>query len=238
MEAMGLREISDREAATISAEKGDKPGQLVLTQMRKDEAKHQTYTKLTIVDEQTGKILEHRLYSGAKKELLARATISETQEIKMGPTDESPSGSVVEFPAKLQLEWIVEKFSLDITMGKQLSINSKFPPEQRTALFNEPTISGAKRQNLALLGNGSAPASSRVYESSPRSGVRLGRPEAEPMGVEGGMGSPRGVQPLAADLSNAPAQPSGYVGPQVPRGDDQAVQASSSPRGWGPIREQ
>jgi hypothetical protein len=195
------------------------------------------YTKLTIVDEQSGKILEHRLYSGAKKELLARATISETQEIKMGPTDESPSGSVVEFPAKIQLEWIVEKFSLDITMG-QPTINPQFPAKQRMALFTEPTISGAKRQNLALLGNGSAPASSRIYESSPRSGVRLGRPEAEPMGVEGALGSPRGVQPLAADLSNTPAQPSAYVGPQVPRGDDQMVPASSSPVGWGPIRGQ
>ena len=239
MEAMGLREISEREAATISAEKGDKPGQLVLTQFRKDEAKRQTYTKVTVVDEQTGEIKEHRLYSGAKKELLARATITETQRIQMKPTDDNPSGSVVDFPSKIQLEWIVEKFSLDITMGKP-NINPQFPSEQRMALFTEPTISGAKRQNLALLGNGSAPASSRIYESSPRSGVRLGQPEAEPNGVEGATRSRGDSQSLSADLSDSPSRPSEYVGPQVPRGTDpEAVQASANRRGWGsPIVEQ
>ena len=241
MEAMGLREISEREAATISAEKGDKPGQLVLTQLRKDESKNQTYTKVTVVDEQTGSIKEHRLYSGAKKDLLARATITETKQIQMKPTDENPSGSLVDFPSRIQLEWIVENFSLDITMDPSTKINPQFPPKQRMALFTEPTISGAKRQNLALLGNGSSPKS-WIRESSPRSGmgIRLGQPEAESNGVEGATRSRGDSQSLSADLSDSPSRPSEYVGPQVPRGTDpEAVQASANRRGWGsPIVEQ
>ena len=240
MEAMGLREIPARDAATMNVEKGDKAGQLVLTQLRNDDAKR-PYTKLTIVDEQTGEIKEHQIYSGAKKELLARATITETQHIKMEPTDDDPSGTVVDFPSKMQIEWIVERFSLDITMA-QLKINPRFSPEKRLAIFTEPIISNAKKQNLALLGNPQAPGGSWMYESSPRSGsVRLGKPEAEPIGVDGATRPAGNQQPLDVESSNLPAQPSAYVGPQVPRGVDPEavpVQASSNRRGWGPIRGQ
>ncbi len=172
MEAMGLREISEREAATISATKGDKPGQLVLTQLRND-PKGGTLTKVTVVDESSGEILEHRLYSGAKEKLLARATISETKHIQMESTEADPSGSVVNFPAKIKLEWVAEKFSLDITMDKP-TINPVFPKNQQVALFTEPKIRGAVRTDLAKLGPPPASASSRIYESAPRQGRASG----------------------------------------------------------------
>ena len=237
MEAMGLREITEREAATIVAKRGDKPGQLVLTQLRKD-SKGQTLTKLTVVDESTGEIREHRLYAGAEKELLARATIGETQHIKLEPTEEDRSGAVVSFPSKIKLEWVVEKFKLDITMG-QPTINPQFSPKQRTVFFTEPTIAGAKRQNLASLGGSPAAPSSFIHESSPRSGIRLGKPEAEPMDVEGAMRPSRAPMPLVAELSNPPARPSGVVGAPIPRATDpEAVQATDR-RGWGrPMGEQ
>jgi hypothetical protein len=227
IESMGLREISEREAATINATKGDKPGQLILTQLRND-PKGGSLTKVTIVDELSGEILEHRLYSGAKEKLLAQATIGQTQHIEMEGTGENPKRSVVSFPAKIRLEWFVEKFSLDITMSG-LTINPDFPPKQQAFLFTEPTIAGAVHIDLAKLGTNppASASSSRIYESAPR-GVRLGNPEVEPFGSEGASLTPSGNNPptLAADL---PPLPSGYIGPQVPRApDSETVQTSAS----------
>jgi hypothetical protein len=235
IEAMGLREISDREAATISAKPGDKPGQVVLTQFRKD-AKGDTLTKVTVVDESTGEIREHRLYAGAERELLARATISEHQRVTLKPTNDNPSGADVDLPSKFRLEWIVEKFSLDITMN-ETRVNPQFPKEQRTALFTEPPIPGAVRKDLALLGGAPAASSSRIYESMPRSSVRLGQPEAVPMDVDGALRSTG--QPLSANLANTQAQPTGVVGAPIPSGaDPDAVRASSWRNRQLPIFEQ
>jgi outer membrane lipoprotein-sorting protein len=231
MESMGLREISEREAATINVTKGDKPGQLVLTQLRKD-PKGGTLTKVTVVDE-NGEILEHRLYAGAKEKLLAMATISQTQHIQMESTEEDPSGSVVHFPAKIKLEWVAENFSLDVSVSKP-KINPSFEKADRLVFFTEPKIAGAVRTDLAKLGPGpaSSSASSRVYESAPRSGIRLGNPEAEPFGVEGATLTPSSAPaPLASSLTtDLPPLPDTYVGPQVPRAPDSgAVQTSGSP---------
>ena len=226
LESMGLRPIDEREAQTISAAKGDKPGQLVLTQLRKD-PKGGSLTKMTVVNEMTGEILEHRLYSGAKEKLLARATIAETREIKMLPTEGEAGGWSVNFPSRLKLEWVVERFSLDIAMGETLTINPRFPEAQKLALFTEPQINGAVRTDLARLGGQAA--APRVYESAPR-GVRLGQPEVEPAGFDGANASPRDVRPLD-DLPGQP--PTGYVGPQVPRAPESEVVRSTAMPGWG-----
>jgi hypothetical protein len=238
MEAMGLREISEREARTINTSKGDKPGQLVLTQLRED-AKGGSLTKVTVVNEATGEILEHRLYAGAKERLLARATIAQSQQIEMGPTKENPKGSVITFPAKLQLEWLVEKFSIEITM-RDLVINPEFPKAKRAYLFSEPQDTGANRKDLARM-NPETPGagSSRIYESAPRAGIRLGNPEAEPAGVEGASIAPSPTLQPDATQASLPALPSEYVGPQVPvPPESEAVQAASSPGlGRGTFRQ-
>jgi hypothetical protein len=228
MESMGLREIPEREAKTIQATY-DKPGQLVLTQLRSDN-KGGTMTKVTVVDENTGEILEHRLYSGAKEKLLARATISQTQHIQMTKGEGESSGPIVNFPSRIKLEWLVENFSLDISMGKP-KINPVFPKADRVVLFSEPTIRGAVKTDLAAIANPSGSASSRIYESAPRSsgGVRLGNPELDSSVGEGASLTPSNNDrnPLAADF---PPLPSSYVGPQVPRAPDpDAIQTSGSP---------
>jgi len=225
MEAMGLREINDREAQTIQATKGDKPGQLILTQLRND-PKGGALTKVTVVNESTGEILEHQLYSGAKEKLLARATISQTQHIAIKP--DGSSESLVNFPAKLKLEWVAENFSLDITMGKTL-INPTFAKADRLVLFSEPTIKGAVKTDLAKLNKNPASATSRIYESAPRSGIRLGNPEIDAFGTEGASLTPpsNARSPLIADRDTMPPLPSSYVGPQVPRApDSETVPAS------------
>ncbi len=101
MEAMGLREISEREAATINADQGRQAGPTDPDPAPQG-PKGETLTKVTVVDETTGEILEHRLYSGAKEKLLASATISQTRRIKIEPTEDDPSGSVVELPRQDQ----------------------------------------------------------------------------------------------------------------------------------------
>jgi hypothetical protein len=229
LESMGLRPIDEREAQTIDASKGDKPGQLVLTQRRND-SKGGLLTKVTIVDETSGEILEHRLYSGAKEKLLARATIAETRQITVRPTEGEAKEYTVNFPSRLKLEWLVEKFSLDIAMGESLTINPKFPEAQKLALFTEPSINGAVRTDLARLGGQAAAApSSRIYESAPR-GVRLGKPEVEPAGFDGADTTPRDVRPID-DLPSLP--PTGYVGPQVPQAPESELVRSTAMPGWG-----
>ena len=109
IEAMGLREIDPREAATIAAKPGEKPGLLVLTQARRDN-KGEMLTKETIVNESNGHIQEHRLWAGAKKELLAKATVSQYKAYVLDPTEENPSGSQIQLPEKFHLEWVTEKF--------------------------------------------------------------------------------------------------------------------------------
>ena len=228
MEAMGLRQISEREARTINATKEkDRPGQLVLTQLRTD-PKGGSLTKVTIVDESSGEILEHRLYAGAKEKLLAKATVARTEQIKLTET-----GEIVAFPALLKLEWVVEKFALDITMSG-LSINPEFNQEARAELFNEPKISGVVKVDLARL-NTNAPgaASSRIYESDPRSVIRLGNPEADSGDVEGANFNQGSRNPIGADLASLPTLPSEYVGPQLPTAPEPEGARSASSPGFG-----
>jgi hypothetical protein len=228
IEAMGLREIDPREASTIAATRPpDRPGMLLLTQARRDNQGNML-TKETIVDETSGHIVEHRLYSGPKKDLLAKANVSQYFAKELKPTDANPSGSRVEIPKMIRLEWVAEKFVIDITLP-DARVNPKYPPEQRTALFSEPTISGNSRKDLAQL-SGPAASSSKVYETmpSPRPGVRLGPLEPMPMDVEGGLRTRSEPSPLSADLSILPDRPATVVGAPIPRGSDiEALQASA-----------
>jgi hypothetical protein len=239
MEAMGLREINPREAATIDARPGEIKGQLLLTQLRKG-ANGATYTKETLVNESNGEIIEHRLYSGAsnsKKELLARATIKSYKKraITPKPGDEE---IIVLLPDHFTLEWVAEKFKLDITMGNKTQINPRFSKETVAEVFAEPTIPGANRIDLATIGQ--TPAStSRIYESMPmpRSGIRLGQPQAissDEAGTVTRSSSPRSNR--SSGLSDLPTLPgeTTVVGPSIPQGsstDPSAVQAAAR-GGW------
>ncbi len=243
IEAMGLREISRREAETINAKPGDKPGTILLTQFRKD-AKGDTLTKETVVDETSGHIVEHRLWAGAKKQLLARATVSQYLAKELTAAGDDGAVTRVELPEKFRLEWMVEKFTLDVAMGdpKTVTINPQFSRDRKLALFTEPTIAGTTRFDLAKVGNPATATSSRVYESmpAPRTGVRLGQPEPVPIGVEGAIQSRLGPDPIPAASNGRSPQDLGIVGPLVPTGaDPEAVQAAAS-RSWrrGPALEQ
>ena len=241
VEAMGLREFPPEEARTISSKPDGRPGLIVLTQFRKD-AKGQTLTKETVVDETTGQIKEHRLWAGAKQELLASATISSylVKKIAQAPAadpdnPDAPKANeiTVQIPSRFRLKWVKEKFELDIIMDRAM-FNTQFPPEQRLALFSEPKIPGVARQDLAMLGNGAAAAnSSRMYESMPRPGIGLGQPEPAPIDVEGSMNPAPTPRPLSAEnrrpsaASGSPYGTDGVVRAPVPTGSDPGAERAS-----------
>jgi len=241
MEAMGLRAFTDDEAKKVYAKDGETPGTIVLTQFRKD-GRGQTYTKETIVKESSAQILEHRLYAGAKKELLASAVMTNYFGVRFtdsskkdviqtsGEAGTAPGQTIVQLPGNVRLTWVREKFAIDITMPKA-TVNPTFAPERRVALFEEPKIPDTTRKDLALL-DPAAPAapSSRVYESRPipQSKILLGRPEPSPIDAEGVSRRAIDPVPLSADLSSTPAQPVGVVGAPIPSGDSSTVQASST----------
>ncbi len=234
MEAMGLREFSDREAATIDARPGEVKGQILLTQLRKG-TNGSTYTKETVVNELSGEIIEHRLYglnSGARKELLARATIKGYNKIQLKTGEDGETTSVI-LPSKFVLDWVAEKFKLDITMAGT-KVNPRFSKEDVAVLFAEPAIPGANRVDLATVGQ-TPTATSRIYESSPRSGIRLGQPQPVPSGEN----TISNRSPRSSAVSDLPELPvdSEVIGPLLPQGsatDPAAVRAST--RGaWRPV---
>ena len=241
IESLGMREITDREAATINLSRSpDRPGTIVLTQFRKD-AKGESLTKETIVDEASGHIVEHRLWAGAKKTLLAKATISRYQQIKIAATETSPSDTVVEIPARFKLEWFLEqKFSLDVTMGTAV-INPDFPQERRMALFAEPKIRGAERFDIAQQASPPSKPSARIHETMPQpraGGIKLGQPESLPVDVQGAYGKPS-TEPyrlptLPADTTSITSEsPVSVVTAPVPRGSDIAPVQTAANNRWG-----
>jgi hypothetical protein len=231
MEALGLRAITPREALTIDVRPGEIPGQVLLTQLREG-SNHATYTKETLVNETTGEIIEHRLYSGAKKELLARATIKSYKNIMLTATDGSKEETKVALPERFVLDWVAEKFKLDITMSRP-TVNPRFSKEDVANMFSEPTISGAKKIDLATMGQAPA-ATSRIYETMPRSGIKLGQPQAvSPSEKASSSRSPSSRTPGSMSLPELPAD-STIIGPTIPQGsatDPAAVQASTR-GGW------
>ncbi len=240
IEAMGLHEFSEREAATLHSRpgQGDMDGTIILTQIKKDpRSRENLLTKETTVDVITGHIIEHKLYAGSdKKTLLARATISQYKGFKFPPTDAEPSGFQVDLPLTFRLDWIEEKFSMSVTMS-QVALNQPINPDARAARFSEPTtIKNASRvdlgrQGIAQAGGVGSAGPSRLYESmpQPRSGasIELGQPDSS---VTDGDGSYRkaGVAPPPMPApSSTDAQPDtmsslGVVGAPLPQGSDSA----------------
>ena len=243
MEAMGLRAFTEEEARTVSAKPGEIPGTIVLTQIRHD-AKKQKYTKETIYNEQTGSIREHRLWAGVKEELLASATISNSQAVRfldypVGRGDEAGVQAVgaiervVQLPEKFRLNWVKEKLAIEITMSS-VKVNPTFDEEKRLALFSRPEIPGTTVRNLAQLDPAMTDAPERVYQSRPipeAGGIRLGHPEPSSAISDGLDRRSVAPVPLSADISMPPTQGLGVVGAPIPTVDSGTVR-TSVPRRW------
>lgn len=245
IEALGLRVIDPAEARVIDARPGDKPGELVLTQLRKD-AHGEMLTKETVVDEADGKIREHRLYRGAKAQLLAKATIHQYETMSIDSPDPAKPAATVHYPSRYRLEWVEEKLALNVTMS-QPTLNREFAAARKAVIFHEPKVPGYKRIDLAALpqadrASAGGASSSRIHETRPvpRSGsgsgsggsVRLGDPQA--LG-DGAMRT--SAEPLALGLNTGadPDRPLGVVGAPLPRPAD-PVPPVASPSGSNRLR--
>lgn len=243
MEAMGLRPFSDREAKTLSPKPSPTlPGGIVLTQHRPD-ARGPGFIKETTVNKD-GQITEHRLLDADRKDLAVAKVYSWTKAKVVDPAGASEGdagseavGNTVVVPTSFRLEWKQEKIRLDITIEtKRLAINRSYDEERRLALFSEPTIEGASKQNLALLDPATSQASgtavggsSRVIETRPMpptGGVRIGDPEPSPL--DAGKATRRAIDPipLGPDLAPTSAQPAGVVGAPYPTADSAVTRSS------------
>ena len=244
MEAMGLRAFTEQEARTVSAKRGETPGTIVLTQIRQD-AKKQKYTKETVVNEQTGTILEHRLWAGVKEELLASATIFNYQAVRFvdsaadrgvepGVQPVNATETTVQLPERFRLNWVKEKLVIEITMSS-VKVNPTFAEEKRLALFSRPEIPGTTVRDLAQLDSSLVEAPERVYQSRPipePGGIRLGRPEPATANLDGLDRRSVAPVPLPSDTTSTSMQALGVVGAPIPSADSGTVRTSIPVRRW------
>ena len=138
IEALGLRVITDDEAARIKVTPGKDPGTVTLTQKQKT-PQGEEVIKETVLNETTGRIREHWVYSGDRKTPLAHAVVTDYQEYPV-PNETGPPTEKVYLPKKLRLEWIQqEKMTLDVTLNK-VKVNPKFNPSRRHAALRRADV--------------------------------------------------------------------------------------------------
>jgi outer membrane lipoprotein-sorting protein len=220
-EAMGLRVIPDDETNQITVTSAE-PGRLILTH-RPHTASGKKYMRLTILDRNTHQILEHRLLSGDKKTILARAEVPEGYD-RFAPESGSSDEAVL-IPKRLKLYWVQEGLELDVTF-RDVRINPVKPLAHD--LFVEPQLGREyTRINLAerAPGTGTATASpTTIRETRPAppsgTGVRLRAPTSiggngsEAARDDGGSsGSPLA---FGGEAPRVPSLTEGVVGARYP----------------------
>ncbi len=223
-EALGLQSIS---ADAVAKQDGDR---LVLTESRDG------FTKDTIFDVTTSRIVEHRLYSADRKQLLARASIPDGyQEVAAEATDPGSSGTIVTLPRTIELTLPSAGLELGVKL-EGVAINPVFTEQQRT-VFIEPDKSqqGYARRNLReqIGGNlGSVAAATPSIPPGPVEGEPDDAP-AIPKTVR--LSSPAADETDLSGLPEAPTAPRAAArGPQAmkpkPTRDEEVI-GSLYPRG-------
>lgn len=224
IEALGLRVISDREAAEITVKRGQEPDTLVLTH-RPRSVQGTSSTRVTFLSESTRRIREHRIYAADGKTLLARAVVLGYQKVGVSEA----ADEFVYMPQRVKLDWAEEDLSLDVTL-KEPKVNEEIASERREILFREPELSGYARKNLAdQAGVARGPTTIRETRPAPPSRVRLGEPA--PMERERPANFVEEPEPLSADLPPMPALAEQVVRPRIPTAPEpEFLQAGRS--GW------
>jgi len=146
---------------------------------------NETYTKMMIVDNQTRRIKQHRIYAGnpqspsaGSRSLLAQAEVSRFADYDTGSGDTADAQTCY-LPESVKLEWKRDQLTLDVLM-QEVKVN-QFDPSRSTALFVEPMIPGHERRNLAELNRADRKDSRTTVRQTlpppePGNGVKLGRP--------------------------------------------------------------
>ncbi len=244
IEALGLRVISDEEAAKIKVKPGKEPGTVILTEPTRSK-EGDSLVKETVLEEATGRIREHWVYAADGKTPLAHAVVNDYQESLL-PGQSGPTAQKVYLPRKLRLEWMQqEKMALDVTMAK-IKINPKFDADRREALFVEPNYNGYARINLERTGiasrnpeaqePASTPTPNSIRETLPAPPPRIHLSEPTPLGLNGNTKRPSRRDP--ADLSPDLLPPSyargieEVVGPPIPTIAEPGPQYTDTRTGW------
>jgi len=237
IEALGLRVVTDAEAAKIKVTRGKTPGTLTLTESQAT-TRGEPLIKETVLDETTGRIREHWVYSADHKTPLAHAVVTDYKDYPV-PTETGSHPEKVYLPQKLRLEWTQqEKMALDVTLSR-VQVNPTFTAERREALFVEPKFSNYARVDLERTGLASAeetPPPTSVRETlpapAPAPRVRLSAPT--PLGIDGARRSSGDPAALSADLI-PPAYARGVeevVGPPIPTIAEPVPRFVESRSGW------
>ncbi len=143
IEALGLRTISPDEESKIKLEPRSRsePGTLLLTHYR-DNGKGSTMIKQTVVDEQTGRVLQHRFYANDQRRPVAVAVVSDPVKVPIkSPTASGPS-SVVEIPQRVDLtisptENRKEDSRISMSLSR-IQLTPSLDEEARQAWFSIP----------------------------------------------------------------------------------------------------
>ena len=216
VEAMGLRAIPPEEAARMKVTPGSgiDRGTYSLVQRRKS-VSGEEIVKQTVINESNGLIREHRLYTGDRKTLLARAIVSQYESFDV-PTSGNPGsqGQVV-LPSHFKLVWMQEQLELDISIQK-----AKINPTLDRDLFLEPNFRGYARVDLSKNSSIARGPQHRVEE------MRESRPSPPPLNAQS--------RPLPesneADSQGAIASPSRRVSLERDRDTVKATTTTTAPR--------
>ncbi len=222
VEALGLRVIPPDESRSITAEKGDSSGNVILVHHRTD-SRGTPSLKKTLVDRQTGQIQQHVFYAADGRTVLARAYPSDYRPVALpaeNTTEVAASkgtSQTVLLPSRVRL---IASPPGQEEVAMEISISSpkvnQFPDSSRAKRFAIPRFEdrGYARVDLETL----SPQAATVRETrpAPPAGARV-RLE-EPVGldsatipagtvIEGASRAPADPRPLAADLPAPTLEP-------------------------------
>ncbi len=184
IEALGLKPITPEEAAKIKLVDGEVRGTtaLVFPTTRNG---NETFTKMIVIENQTRRIKQNRIYAGnvqsplaGSRNLVAQAEVGNYADYDVGSTDNA-DGQTCYLPESVKLEWKRDQLTLDVLM-QEVKVN-QFDSSRSTALFVEPVLPGHDRRNLAELNRSDRKGSRTTVRQTlpppePGHGVQLGRP--------------------------------------------------------------
>jgi hypothetical protein len=223
-EAFGLKVISEEEAARMTVKPGTEPGTVLLS-LSERTPRGDMLIKEMVLSESSHRIIEHRVLTGDRKSMLARARISDFKDYPLPARTDGDASALtkVYLPKNVVLDWAAEKLHLDVTLTG-VHINPKFTEANRADLFVEPKFKSYPRRNLAessgyatqksptsIRETMPAPVTTpRVKLSPPTSTDSASQSASDPVSLFAGMTAPRpvGVEQVIGPLIPTVDEPS------------------------------
>jgi hypothetical protein len=220
IEALGLRIIPEAEARGITVERGDSASTVALVHHRYGPA-GEPLVKKTIVESQTGRIVQHLFYAPDGKTLLAKAVPAEYRSFPLGGADGNAS---VVLPTRLRLVAMPhgEEFGMDLTLGSASAVKiNQFAEARRAKLFQVPEDfekQGYARVDLDERIEGARRGATEVRETMPAPPAGAGRVRLEqPIATDDQARRVEAPAPLGDDIPGPPGGIDTFVGARLPR---------------------